>query len=111
MNGGIVVPAFHLQWFLLGAGGGLLPDAIRFAKNRQGGFPAWFRKLGYWIGLLVLVGLGGVAAWLGGATEWKSALAMGFTAPEVISRMLGTDKPTVRGRSVGGFDIRRWWSR
>jgi hypothetical protein len=103
------MPNFHLSYVVLGAVGGLLPDAIRFARNRHKGFPQWFSKLGYWVGLLVLVCLGGVAAWLGKAADWQSALAMGFAAPEVVSRLIGSEQPTFK--DVGGFPIRRWWSR
>jgi hypothetical protein len=103
------MPDFDLSYVLLGASGGLLPDAIRFARQRYEGFPQWFRRPGYWVGLLVLVLLGALAAWLGEAKDWKAALAMGFAAPEVISRLLGSDQPTVR--DVGGFPIRKWWSK
>ena len=60
-----------------GAVGGLLPDAVRFAKDLQQGFPDWFRKIGYWAGLLLLVVLGGFVAWLGRANSVQAALAMG----------------------------------
>jgi hypothetical protein len=92
-----------------GAVGGLLPDAIRFAKNREKGFPDWFRKIGYWAGLLVLVLLGGFAAWLGRANSVQAALAMGYAAPEILSRLLGDDAPTLRGAE--GFELRKWWAR
>jgi hypothetical protein len=100
------MPDVDMMFIALGAVGGLLPDAIRFAKQRQEGFPEWFRKIGYWVGLLVLVALGAFAAWLGQATNWQSALAMGFGAPELISRVLGSEKAQDRGN---GFPVRRWW--
>ena len=102
------MPDFHLGFFALGAFGGLLPDAIRFAKNRQDGFPGWFRKVGYWVGLAVLVALGALAAWLGQAHDVQSAIALGFTAPEVLSRLFGSPDNQTRG-VLGGFPIRSWW--
>jgi hypothetical protein len=101
----------HLDWTFvaLGAVGGLLPDLIRFVKDRQKGFPDWFRKVGYWVGLLLLVVLGGFAAWLGGAKTWQAALAMGYAAPEIISRLVGSDSPDLRG--FGGFSLRKWWAK
>ena len=92
-----------------GAVGGLLPDAVRFAKNRQQGFPDWFRKIGYWAGLLLLVVLGGFVAWLGRANSVQAALAMGYAAPEIVSRLGSSDTPNLRG--VGGFELRKWWAR
>jgi hypothetical protein len=103
------MPNFDIALVALGALGGLLPDAVRFAKKRQEGFPGWFRKPGYWVGLAVLVVLGALAAWLGQASNWQAAIAMGFTAPEVITRLFGSDSAQTRG--VGGFNIFRWWSR
>jgi len=104
------MPGFEWPMIALGAAGGLLPDAIRFAKERHQGFPEWFKKGGYWIGLTVLVLLGALASWLGGADEWRAALAMGFAAPEVLSRLLATDEPQLKGDGEG-FNIRYWWSK
>src|SRR5262245_6856288 len=73
-----LMPEFSTTFFTLGAVGGLLPDAIRFAKGRHKGFPEWFLYWGYWFGLAMLVVLGGLAAWLGEAQNWKSAIALGF---------------------------------
>jgi len=89
--------------------GGLLPDAVRFAKKRYEGFPDWFKKPGYWCGLLVLVILGAIAAWLSGATNWQMALAAGYAAPEVISRLLGSEDMELREEEQ--FNLRKWWTR
>ncbi len=101
----------NLNWTLVsfGALGGLLPDLVRFVKNRQKGFPEWFSKVGYWVALLFLVILGGLVAWLGGAGSWKAALAMGYAAPEIISRLAGSESPDLR--SLAGFEVRKWWAR
>ncbi len=107
------MPEFTPFLFWLGVAGGALPDILRFVKGRYSGFPEWFARPGYWIGLLVLMGLGGAAAWLGVATEWKSAVAMGFTAPEVLSRLFSSSGQETRSsvaRHVGGFPLRDWWS-
>jgi hypothetical protein len=104
------MPPFDLGFALLGAAGGFLPDMIRFAKKRHEGFPEFFQKGGYWAGLAVLVVIGAVAAWLGQADDWQSAIAMGFSAPEVFSRLFGSESAETRGSS-DGFPVRRWWAR
>lgn len=103
----------NLDWgiFAVGCVGGLIPDTIRVAKDRyKVELPAYWKSPGFWIGLLALVGLGGVAAVAGEAQNAKSALAFGFAAPEILSRGFASDKPLVmRG---GGLisQIRRWWA-
>lgn len=103
------MPPFNGLWVGLGAFGALLPDAIRFAKHRQDGFPEWFKKPGYWAGLIVLVVLGAVAAYFGQAVEWKAAVAMGYGAPEFLSRLVAKDTVEFKGESKG-FPLRKWWS-
>jgi len=103
------MPAFVGLFVVVGAFGGLLPDLIRFVKEKEKGFPEWFSKPGYWVGLGVLVVLGGLAAWLGQATKWQSALAMGYGAPEFLSRLIAKDSVTMKG-AAGGFPLRKWWA-
>src|SRR4051794_20738137 len=95
-DGGIM-PDFNNVLVALGALGGLLPDVIRFVKGREKGFPEWFRLIGYWIGLALLVVLGGLAAWLGQATDWQSAIAMGYAGPEIVSRLFSSENAQTRG--------------
>jgi hypothetical protein len=108
------MPEFNQSMFWLGVAGGALPDVLRIIKQRYTGFPEWLAQPGYYVGLLLLLALGGLAAWLGGATEWKSALAMGFTAPEVISRLVSAQGDATRGGwtrgMFAGFPLRSWWA-
>jgi hypothetical protein len=106
----VFVPEFNGFFVSMGILGGLLPDAIRFAKGRHKGFPDWASQPGYWVGLLVLLLLGGLAAWLGQPTQWIQAAAMGYAAPEFLSRLFGDDKPTAKGPG-GGFPLRKWWAK
>lgn len=103
----------NIDWgmFAAGCASGLIPDAIRLAKDRYAvELPAYWKSPNFWMGLLVLVGLGGVAAVLGQAEDLKSALAFGFAAPEIISRTLSSNKPAVmRGGGLLGH-MRRWWA-
>jgi hypothetical protein len=97
-----------VDWTLIGLGclGGALPDIIRIAKGRYTAeLPAYLWSLNFWLGFVFLVGLGGFAAWIGGATATKDALAFGFGAPELLSRVLSGDG--TRAGSVS--DVRQFW--
>jgi|SRR5947209_6664712 len=93
---------------IFGCVGGLLPDVLRIIKSRHDAPPAYLRSRMFYGGLLLLVAIGGLAAWLLGAHEAKEAVAYGFAAPELISK-LGADTSLDRGPE--GFGIRKWWAR
>jgi hypothetical protein len=98
---------------LVGCAGGALPDVIRIIKDRyKTEFPAHLKSANFWMGFILLVLLGGVAAWLGGATGTKEALAFGFGAPEGISRLLASNEPVTRSGGAGELfqTTRRFWS-
>ena len=94
------------QWLiLLGCAGGALPDVIRIIQNRhQNELPDYVYSLDFWIGFLLL-GYGGLAVWFGAASDAKEALAYGFGAPEIISRLLSSPPITLRDTTDR---IRRW---
>jgi hypothetical protein len=98
-----------IDWTLVGLGclGGMLPDIIRIIKNRyQAELPDYLWHGNFWLGFFFLVFLGGLAAWLGAAKEYKDALAFGFAAPEFVSRLLSGDG----NRAGPGGDILRFWA-
>ena len=110
------MPAFSLEMFLLGCLGGLLPDALRLARERHSPEAGeYLRSLRFWIGLVILVGLGGLAAWIVPATTVLEALAYGFGAPSLISQVLGAVAAT--GAEPANTMARRpwrvitWWQR
>lgn len=96
---------------LIGCAGGLIPDALRIIKNRhEPQVPEYLRSVMFYAGLLLLVILGGLAAWLGQAADVKQALAYGFAAPEFISRILSAGEAvtaTVKGNRM--LVLRVWW--
>src|SRR5829696_5359246 len=99
-----------MDWKIIALGcvGGAIPDAIRFINNRYSvELPEHYASVNFWVGFLLLVILGGAAAWLGGAKEVQAALAYGFAAPEIISRSLSSGPITL---SKPSSIIRRWWS-
>ncbi len=76
---------------LMGALGGLLPDILRIVKSRHDPqLQPYLRSIMFWVGVLLAVAVGAVAAALAGATSVREALAYGFGAPEVLTRILST---------------------
>jgi hypothetical protein len=75
--------------FLYGLVGGLIPDAIRIVNNRYNPqLPDYLKSVNFYVGTLLLVGMGGAAAWLLKADSITDALAMGYSAPQIISSLL-----------------------
>lgn len=105
----------ELNWGLIAFGciGGILPDVIRFIKNRYDKrIPAYIKSPKYWASLLFQIILGGGAAWLLGASSFKDALFFGFGAPELISRLAGEAiAPPPNQKGAAEFNIFAWWSR
>jgi hypothetical protein len=71
--------------------GALLPGLLRFIKGGTKGFPDYWTKPSFWLGLVFLVALGSFTAWVGGANEVKVALAWGYGAPEVLWRLVSSE--------------------
>jgi len=96
---------------LIGCAGGLIPDALRIIKNRhEPKVPEYLRSVMFYLGLLLLVVLGGLAAWLGQAADVKQALAYGFAAPEFLSRILSGGEIVAASRKGSGkLGLRAWW--
>jgi hypothetical protein len=116
----------------LGCVGGLLPDVIRLVKNRgNSAVPDYLKAPMFWIGFILLVAIGGFAAWLLGAQDLKQAVAFGYAAPELLSNLGAEPKgagqkkapeDVDRTRRAGDidrtprtkarrepFNLRRWW--
>jgi hypothetical protein len=105
---------FNLSMFLLGCAGGLLPDVLRLVRNRYNKkFGGYLKRIQFWVGLVLLVAVGGLTVWILHATTIKDALIYGFAAPEILSKLLseavtpGSDVVTKGG---GKFKIPKWWA-
>jgi hypothetical protein len=95
-----------------GCVGGVLPDVVRLIKGRFGDIPGYLKSPMFWVGLVLLVALGGFVSWLGTAKEVKEALAFGYAGPEGLSRLLGVkEEPGQQDRGAGSFQLRRFWSK
>lgn len=112
------MPKFDLSMLLLGCAGGIIPDVLRIIQDRHSlTIPAYLKSGVFWISLLLLAGLGGLTAWLFDAKDVKQALAFGFGAPEIISRVFGkiaggVDRGIDRGDEQGAtstLSFSEWW--
>jgi hypothetical protein len=84
------MPQVNWTLIIFGCVGGLLPDILRIIQDRYNlTIAAYFKSPMFYISLILLALLGGFSAWLLGAADVKQALAYGFGAPEIISRVLG----------------------
>jgi hypothetical protein len=95
----------------LGCAGGLIPDVIRIIKSRhKNRIPSYLKHFNFWFGLILLIALGGFAAWFLGAEKAKEALAYGYAAPELISRVLSESatEPADRG-DESAFSLLKCW--
>jgi hypothetical protein len=114
------------QAVAIGCAGGVIPDLIRIAKSRYDTtFADYLKRPNFWVGLAVLVGLGGLAVLIGGVTTVPQALIYGYAAPELFSRLAAEHgvPPTPVGQPEAvsesmqqvnprseKFNVRRWWS-
>ncbi len=99
---------------ILGAAGGALPDVLRLIEGRHGQLPSYLSSVYFWFSLVLLVVLGGAVgygqalAFPGSEDDWIRALAVGYTAPSVVSKLL-SDTSTMT-RSLGRPSLRSWWA-
>ncbi len=89
--------------FLYGLIGGLIPDAIRIINNRYNPvLPEYLKSSSFYIGTLLLVVLGGGAAFLLQADSVVDALAMGYSAPQIVSSVLQQKANIIAPPAAGG---------
>lgn len=81
---------------LYGLIGGLLPDVIRMINNRYNpSLPNYFKSVNFYIGLVLLILLGGGAAYLLKPDGIIETLAVGYSAPQLVSSILAQKTPPV----------------
>ena len=97
---------------LLGCAGGALPDILRLIAGRHGDAPSYLGSIYFWISLVLLIFLGGGAAHLLHPEQWISALAIGYSAPSVLSKLLSDPKvgPAERSVAAPSSSLRGWWA-
>ncbi len=104
--------------FLFGCLGGLLPDVLRIIRTRyEMDTPAYLKSLNFWIGLVLLVLVGGLTAVLVQAQTPKDAVIYGYASPAILSQLASglTPKRAVRGvermpqLKDEKFGLLKWW--
>ena len=111
------MPEFQLSFFLLGCLGGVLPDILRLIRNKdKGNIPDYLKKGGFWLGLVLQVGVGGLTAWILSSTTAKDALIYGYAAPQVLTQLASALKSERVERVVSEttaaprkFNLLSWW--
>jgi len=109
------MPAFSLPIFLVGCLGGVLPDILRIIRNRlDPNLPAYLKSINFWVGLVLLVLLGGATAWILEAASAKDALVYGFASPQIISQLVGSLQVKKERVQLGGGPTSKekqaWWA-
>jgi hypothetical protein len=106
----------------LGCLGGALPDALRLIQGRHGEVPTYLGSLYFWVSLVLLVALGGATAafttYTLGATQnmtqaaaMINALAVGYSAPSVLSKLLSEPAIRITDRAIPKTrSLRGWWA-
>jgi hypothetical protein len=106
--------SFNLSIFLLGCLGGLLPDILRIIRNRYTiDVPIYLKNINFWIGIALLVAIGGLTAWVLNAETMKDALIYGYASPQILSQLAAsTSSERVERGSYDqkAFELRRWWA-
>ena len=106
-------------WQAAAAGflGGMAPDALRLLAARHDGLPGYLRTRFFWASLVFLAALGAGVAALSHPTTLQAALALGYSAPSIVSALGakagGEPKAEFRAaRRTSLLDeVRRWWVR
>src|SRR5882672_9202444 len=96
----------------LGFVGGLLPDLLRIIKGKEQKPPDYLKSAFFWICVLIQAAIGGgTAILLTKSDDALKALALGFSAPEILTRLLSG---AAKDRGVGDIGLvakmRAWWA-
>jgi hypothetical protein len=107
------------HYWIYGCLGALLPDVTRIIRDRFQASIPYFSYAPFWIGLALMVALGGGLALGLKADSVQEALAYGFSGPEIVTRLLAA--PTRPVSAIGGagggapapatpLRIQDWWA-
>jgi hypothetical protein len=87
------------EMVLWGCLGGALPDILRLVAVRYRAPPKYLKVPFFWLSLLLLIGLGGLAAYLLQPERVVDAIALGFSAPEILSHALASKRSRASRRA------------
>ena len=89
------------EFLLYGLIGGAIPDLLRIINNRyQQSLPAYLKSINFYVGFIFLLILGMVTVQLLEANSITEALSYGYSAPQVISGLLGNMSKTQKTGKV-----------
>jgi hypothetical protein len=107
------MPQINWPMVIVGCAGGFLPDVLRVIKvlgsEDRYQLPTYLKQFGFWLRVVLLVVLGGVAAYFVEPEKAMQALGAGFTAPQVISSLGGAVVKKPAEDKAGGRGLRDWW--
>src|SRR5262245_26398385 len=110
------------QLIALGCIGGALPDVLRLIAGRHGEAPKYLYSIYFWVSFVLLVALGGAATYVVSLVSpdalaksghwWISALAVGYSAPSSVSKLLSEPNLSVPSgtRGLTTRSLRGWWA-
>ena len=105
-----------MEMLLLGAVGGLIPDALKFSRRRYQRRPTYVRNWWFWFGLAVTVALGVLVVYLRKPADALEAVAFGMAAPMFFRQLVAKDEEEHLSteRTVGLksaiANLRAWWA-
>ena len=83
------------EFLLYGLIGGAIPDLLRIINNRyQLSLPGYLKSINFYVGFIFLLILGMVTLKLLESNSITEALSYGYSAPQVISGLLGNMSKT-----------------
>ena len=84
-----------MNFFFYGLIGGAIPDLLRIINNRyQLSLPGYLKSINFYVGFIFLLILGMVTVQLLESNSITEALSYGYSAPQVISGLLGNMSKT-----------------
>ncbi len=108
------MPAFDLSLFLFGCLGGVFPEVLRIIRNMHSeDVLSYLAKWQFWLGVVLLIIVGGVTAWVMTAASDKDALVYGYASPQILSQLAGAVAPEPPPHQGPGrkpeFNLFKWW--
>jgi hypothetical protein len=89
-EGGVMTSTEGILWGCLG---GVLPDGLRLVGARYGAPPEYLKRAFFWFSLSLLIGVAALTVFLLSPSRIIDAIALGFSAPEILSSVLASKKP------------------
>jgi hypothetical protein len=107
-----------MEYIIYGCLGGMFPDILRIIKNRyEPSLPNYLKSVNFYLGLVLLILLGGFLVYLKESKDIIEALAIGYSGPQIFSSLAASvlDKKdsNLKTRGLGNtfYFLKRWWQK